>query len=96
MIGWCTLGISGALFHGVAIVAAMCSHQSGSGERLFHYLGYCLMCLVILVPYIRDHYEFVLCYTYGVLPDIPLVYGGVYDIYIKCVKGDNGNALTLF
>ena len=50
---------------------------------------------------IRDHYDFVLCHTYVVLPDSPPVYGGVYsavidyDTYIKCVKGDNGNALTL-
>ena len=27
---------------------------------------------------IRDHYDFVLCYTYVVLPDSLLVYGGVY------------------
>ena len=50
---------------------------------------------------IRDHYDFVLCHTYVVLPDSLPVYSGVYsavidyDTYIKCVKGDNGNALPL-
>ena len=45
----------------------------------FTTLGIASCALSYLYPYIRDHYEFVLCYTYGVLPDIPLVYGGVYS-----------------
>ena len=45
----------------------------------FTTLGIASCALSYLYPYIRDLYEFVLCYTYGVLPDIPLVYGGVYS-----------------
>ena len=45
----------------------------------FTTLGIASCALSYLYPYIRDHYEFVLCYTYGVLPDIPPVYGGVYS-----------------
>ena len=45
----------------------------------FTTLGIASCALSYLYPYIRDHYEFVLCYTYGVLPDSPPVYGGVYS-----------------
>ena len=45
----------------------------------FTTLGIASCALSYLCPHIREHCEFVLCYTYGVLPDIPLVYGGVYS-----------------
>ena len=69
----------GVLFRGVAIVAAMRFHQSGSGKRSFATLGIASCALSYLYFHIRDHYDFVLYYTYGVLPNIPLVNGGVYS-----------------
>ena len=67
------------LFRGVAIAAAMRSHSPDQANGSFTTLGIASCALSYLYPYIRDHYEFVLCYTCGVLPDIPLVYGGVYS-----------------
>ena len=81
------------------VVDAMRYHQSGSTKRQYPTIGIASHALSYLSQCV--HYEFGLCCTYGVHPDSPLVWWSLqnsidYDIYIKCVKGDIGNALTLF
>ena len=69
----------GVLFRGVAVVAG----DAFSPVRIRQML----VSLPWVLPHmpchtripIRDHYDFVLCYTYVVLPDSPPVYGGVYS-----------------
>ena len=69
----------GVLFRGVESLrrCALTSPDQANGS--FTTLGIASCALSYLYSHIRDHYDFVLYYTYGVLPDIPLVYGGVYS-----------------
>ena len=80
-----------------AVVAAMCYHQFGSANGIS---TLALPRVPCRMPY-RAFYKFVLYHTYGVPSDSPPVYKGIMVLYrlweyIKCVKGDMGNALTLF
>ena len=67
----------GVLFRGVAIIGRCVLTSPDQANGSFTTLG---IALSYLYSRIHNHYEFVLYYTYEVLPDIPLVYGGVYSV----------------
>ena len=68
---WVLPSIMGVLFRGVGVVAAM-PNISPDQETTSILVGIA-SCTMSYFCSIRDHYDFVLCHTYGVLPDIPPV-----------------------